>query len=770
MKRLRQVCLICLLGVLLLTISVTNAAPVPNLVLTNQDSNVLVSDFVEYFEDTSLKLTLEQVTHPPYTTAFEANTQERVNFGRTQSAWWVRFQVQNQADFPWYLLLDSSLGADLDLFILPQQALPAKPGNSTRFYAKPLPSYLRHVWSLNLPKGQTFQIYLRVTNGDAILALPIKFLSAEALINHSVDNYRLISFIYAGMITLGLYQLFMFFVLRESNYLLLTVYIFAIMATIHRTNPVFPWLNFLSNTNSYFYSLPFFLTLIAHAEFTRRILDIKDYSILIDRIYRWGVYAAILGIFVTGSISGGLNIPVFLSFGLLALSLVTSYYIASKGNRIARYFSWIYWLPISIHMPGFVFQVFEINEWTAHIDAFTSVGTLTFILLLSVLQAERVRTLREQMKQVEASSAAKEEFLAIMSHELRTPINSIAGLTTLLKLSSVNDKQKVYLEKLDLATEHMMQLVNHVLDYAKLTSYTFQLKPEPCKLSLAIHSALPLVQQQAEQKGLIFSFEGIGNLDTTLFMDRTSLTQVVLNLLSNAVKYTHEGSIKLKVQVKQPENKQKIIQISVIDTGEGIPSERLESLFDPFTQFSTQTARKGTGLGLAISKRLVAAMGSELKVKSTLGLGSEFSFELQLPVVFSEEKSSSNIISPLTRGLRLLVADNSELNHPEASNMLRQLGAEVQVVPNGQGAILCLQEQDVDIVLVDMTLPELGGLELGRWVRHSGRNPKLPIVAITSNNVAELEPTCRELGINACLRKPLDYQSLSKTLNRALAA
>jgi len=156
-------------------------------------------------------------------------------------------------------------------------------------------------------------------------------------------------------------------------------------------------------------------------------------------------------------------------------------------------------------------------------------------------------------------------------------------------------------------------------------------------------------------------------------------------------------------------------------------------------------------------------------VQSQVGQGTSISFVVKFLLAPALPQTTTQL-DMLTKGLRLLVADNAELNNPETSAMLRQLGANVHVVPNGQGAILCLQEEDVDMVLVDMSLPDLGGLELGRWVRHSGRNPRLPIVALTSNTLTEIEPVCRELGINAYLHKPLDYQSLSTTLNRALAA
>lgn len=770
MCRLWQVCWTCLFAYLLLGVSVTESAVAERLVLTHEQEKFSATPVVEYLEDPSRQLSFQQVTNPNYHTLFKRNTQSQVNFGRSRSAWWVRFEVQNQTELAWYLLLDSSLGDEFNLYMYPNGQPTNQTVDFTNFYAKPVADYMRHAWKVALPKGQTLQVYMRVTNGDSILALPISFLSEEEFISYSLNTYRVVSFIYASMIVLGLYQLFMFFVLRETNYLLLAIYMFAMVLTIHRTNPIFSELAFLSKTGSYFFTAPFLIMLAAHAEFTRRVLDMRDYAPKINQLYKIIVYLALGLIFITGAIPFGTLIPLAFTVCLLLLSMATSYYIAAQGNRLARYFAWIYWIPLSIHLPGLGLLLFESSHWVASLDALVSLGTLVFMLMLSVLQAERVRLLREQMKQVEAASAAKEQFLAVMSHELRTPMHAILGITTLLKLSTLNHKQKIYLGKLESATEHIMQLINNVLDYAKLSSYTFQLKPEACQLSLALQASLPLAQQQAEQKGLQFMVESSGDLDATVLVDRTCLTQILLNLLTNAVKYTAEGSVTLKVKVSEAKQGEQLVSFAVTDTGEGMLPEQLPYLFEPYTQLAPQNVRRGVGLGLAISKRLVEAMGAELQVSSQLGKGSEFKFELILPIAQPLLSTTLHDQDRLTRGLRLLVADSSELNHPETSEMLRRLGAEVQIVPNGQRAILCLQEHDVDMVLVDMNLPDLNGLELSRWVRHSGRNPKLPIVAITSNTVSELEWVCREVGINAYLHKPLDYQSLSATLNRALAA
>lgn len=769
MCRVWQVCWLGMLVYWLLSISVTSSAVAANLILSPQQSVFSAAPVAEYLEDDSRKLTFQQITSQPYSDLFQANQRQQLSFGNSHSAWWVRFQVQNQSELAWYLLVDAPLGDEFDLYILPQAAPSNQVHESSQRYAKPVANYMRHAWSLNLPKDQTLQVYMRVTNGDAVLALPINFVTADEFVSASLTKYRLVSFVYAGLAMLALYQLFMFFSLRKFNYLLLTVFIAAMAITIHRSNPVFSELSFLSRTGAYFYSAPFYIMVAAHAEFIRRALDMKYYAPKLNILFKVMMYLSLGLIFITGAIPAGSFIPLVMTGIVLLLSLGSSYYIASKGNRLARYFAWVYWIPLVIYLPSVWLLLFDRDQWVASLDNLAGVGTLLFMLMISVLYAERVRVLREKMKQVEAASIAKEQFLAVMSHELRTPIHAIVGLTTLLKLDTLSPKQEIYISKLESATDHVMQLINHVLDYAKLSSSTFKVKPEACKLSLAIQATLPLIQQQADQKGLAFKFESKGNIEANLIFDRTCLTQVLLNLLTNAVKYTDEGSITLSVKVSEIKNSEQVVSFVVSDTGSGIAPEYLAYLFEPYTQLTSQNVRRGVGLGLAISKHLVAAMGSTLNVQSQLGKGSSFSFELNLATVLESNTNDSNPIK-LASGLRLLVADNAELNHPEASDMLRQLGAEVKVVANGQGAILCLQEQDVDMVLVDMTTPDLGGLELGRWVRHSARNPNLPMIALTANAVAEIEPACRELGISTCLRKPLDYQSLPSTLNRVLAA
>ncbi|HPY40728.1 MAG TPA: 7TM-DISM domain-containing protein, partial [Thiolinea sp.] len=205
-------------------------------------------------------------------------------------------------------------------------------------------------------------------------------ISADSPTAIHFTSSRLIIFIYAGMIILGLYQLFMFLVLREANYLLLAVYIFSATLALHRVSPIFPELLFLSDAGYYFYSAPFFLMLAVHAEFTRRVLDLKDYAPKLNKIYKGSVMFALALVLLSGLMPKESMFPIIFTFGLLFLSIISSRYIARRGHRIAYYFAWIYWLPVIIHLPGMLFLLVETERFDQSLATLTSIGTLIFML------------------------------------------------------------------------------------------------------------------------------------------------------------------------------------------------------------------------------------------------------------------------------------------------------------------------------------------------------------------------------------------------------
>lgn len=739
-----------------------------SLVLSADLGSISAIPQAEYFEDKSRVLTLADVLTNPNYAFTRSSTTDMLAFGRTESAWWVHFSLVNQTDVVWYLLFDANLGEDLDLFIFPA-GLSAKAINAelSNQFAVRLKDYPRYAWQLNLQENQLFSVYIRATNGGSVLNLPAQIMQANALVSHTFYNYRLVSIVFAGMLVLAAYQLLMFLVLRESSYLIIALYMLSMMLTLHRNTPIFEPLIFLSSTGAHFFTAPFFIVIAASAGFTREILNTAYYAPKLDWGFKALIVAALLSMVFVGFLPNSSNYPPLLGILLIPFTFFASLYVASKGYRLALYFTLIYLINLGVYLPILVVLIWDTSVWVPIQDVRFSLGALLFMLFLSIIQAERVRALREQVSQAELSNKAKDEFLAVMSHELRTPMNAVVGLGSLLKLTPLSGVQKIYIEKLEIATQHMMQLISNVLDFAKYRSANFQPVVEPFSLLMVLNSVAPLVEQQTEEKQLEFNLEISGSLQDSLLGDRLHLTQVLFNLLNNAIKYTDEGSITLKIVTKPKSAEQLQVIFTVIDTGLGIDPMDLPKLFEPFVQVQPSVQkREGVGLGLAITKRLVEIMDGTIKVDSALGSGSRFIIELNFALAAEQDTETQSLLTLVGKKLRLpqainvLLIDDSELSPLVGCAMLRELGAKVLVAANSLQAKEDLKHYKADVIVLDLGC--LAEAHLDCTVR---LHEQTPIIGILANQTAA---PAGESFIDVYLHKPFDYEELYLALLKAL--
>lgn len=391
-------------------------------------------------------------------------------------------------------------------------------------------------------------------------------------------------------------------------------------------------------------------------------------------------------------------------------------------------------------------------------------------------EKQLIYTERERMKVVEARTKAKDDFMAIMSHELRTPMNAIVGLGALLKFSPLDKTQKKYIEKFEISCSYMMQLINNVLDFSKVKDHSFELNQQAFRLDIALRSVTNILELEAQNKGLTLSLIGESLLPEAIIGDRGHLSQVLINLVGNAIKYTEDGSVSLTVEpLDAPAEHQIKLEFSVTDTGVGIASEDIKNLFDPYQRVidSDSVFKEGVGLGLAISKSLVELMGGNLQVESTIGQGSRFYFELVFELA-DEDTSSPEIDGTdlnnfrLPAGLHVLLTDDSSLNRYVGSEMIKNMGGTVSLASTGESAIVQLRQRHFDIVLMDISLPGKNGLEVTQWIRQYGRNPNVPILALTAHDITQLSPMCQEAGMNGYLSKPFEYQDLYRAICKAL--
>ncbi len=399
---------------------------------------------------------------------------------------------------------------------------------------------------------------------------------------------------------------------------------------------------------------------------------------------------------------------------------------------------------------------------------------------IDIFQNLRSRLVMVQARHLaEQASWNKSRFLADVSHEIRSPLNAIAGITRLLTMSVAEEPKRMHIRKLDLAVDYMLTIVNGVLDLSKIEAGKMTLEDIDFSLTALVESAVNIVEEKAREKGieLVIKFNAVPD---RLRGDPTRLTQMLINYLVNAVKFTIHGRVTVLIDVEKSEDDWIFTRFRVIDTGVGMTSAELERLFAVFTQANDQIARAhgGTGLGLVITRRLARMMGGDAGVSSTQGEGSTFWFtcwlgvssEARSPEVMPHDMAENPLSSlqKLAIGKRILLVDDEEFNQIFGIEILGLAGLEVVTASSAEDAIEVLSQQHIDLVLTDMNLPGMSGLEATRVIRANSTLSTLPIVALTGDVVETILTDCLAAGMNDVLIKPIKPDILYKTVLKCL--
>lgn len=432
----------------------------------------------------------------------------------------------------------------------------------------------------------------------------------------------------------------------------------------------------------------------------------------------------------------------------------------------------------------------ENKFWTSDATLITSRGE-DFIAYISIGKIERgddqflvyrVRDRRDEIRiqndllrardEARAAADAKSKFVATVSHEIRTPLNGVIGMANILSNTKLDGKQSELVETIQKSGQSLMLLINDILDFSKTESGHVVLNEEEVDVRELVHDIVALLSTHANSKGIYLNMDIEMSVPETIVVDVTRIKQILLNLIGNAVKFTEKGGVTIRGCAKQKSGHSFDLRFEIEDTGIGIPEDKIENLFQTFFQVDASSSRKygGTGLGLAISKQLIELMGGAISVKSIYGSGTCFSIELNVQAVDKAKKKNEvghlNFDKSQFEGLQILIAEDNVINQKVIQYMLDMVGLPWAVVQNGREAVDYHRINRPDIILMDVQMPIMDGIEATQYIRQVDED--VFIVALTANHSESDRQRCLVAGMNYFISKPFVVEQLIEALNAAL--
>lgn len=446
------------------------------------------------------------------------------------------------------------------------------------------------------------------------------------------------------------------------------------------------------------------------------------------------------------------------------------------GNGL-RYGTPALWISYLVSLIEFISLLFFNPYWSSHLTLFFSLFIPLLIVPLYVLKLRK--QLNQAIQNAEAANQAKSLFLAHMSHEMRSPLNGIIGAGELLSYTALNNEQRDLTNTLGNSSKILRQMIDDVLDIAKIEKGKLISEDVDFDLHALLKTTLSLFSQQAQEKGLALQMQCTPDTPAALQGDAKHLTQVLVNLLGNAIKFTQQGCVELNISTLQQNTTRAHLKFTISDTGIGISSQDLTQIFEQFTQANANITIKygGTGLGTTISRDLVHLMGGEIGVQSELNVGSVFWFQ----VPFNKQKIDPSVTNPPAakiisfadyhvaqkRGLDILLADDNDTNRKILSKILEHGGHRVTLAEDGLEALERLLDTTFDLMILDMNMPQMDGLEVVKAHRATtARHARIPVIILTADATLAAMRKCELAAVNAYLTKPIYAQTLLDAVTR----
>jgi len=399
------------------------------------------------------------------------------------------------------------------------------------------------------------------------------------------------------------------------------------------------------------------------------------------------------------------------------------------------------------------------------------IGTITDITNLKEVELALMEAKEKALK----ANNAKADFLSTMSHEIRTPLNAVIGLSHLLLLENPDERQLESLHALKYSSEHLLGLINDILDFNKIESGALDLEEAPFSFEGMLDGLYRIFGQKAREKNIQFQIKRDNALPRALIGDRTRIFQILANLISNAIKFTERGKVVLDIEVAQDKKERVLLDFDVRDTGIGIPEDKLDTIFESFVQANSSTTRKygGTGLGLPICKKLLEIMDGTLMVTSEEHKGSSFRFFLELAVPSKEDMPDRSGIEDLSaqtslKDIRVLVAEDNAMNILVIRKFFERWGIHSDIAEDGRKAVAMAAAKNYDIILMDLQMPVMNGYQAATAIRKSSNpnNQGVPIFALSASAGIDIKNKVRDFGMDGHISKPFNPAELHQTLEK----